>query len=40
MKSLFSMDNPFIQFLARVGDLMCVNALFLICSIPPLPCAR
>ena len=34
MKSLFSMDNPFIQFLARVGDLMCVNALFLICSIP------
>ena len=34
MKNFFSMDNPFIQFLARVGDLMCANALFLICSIP------
>lgn len=34
MKNFFNMDNPFIQFLARVGDLMCVNALFLICSIP------
>lgn len=34
MKNLFSMDNPFIQFLARVGDLICANALFLICCIP------
>lgn len=34
MRNFFSMDNPFIQFLARVGDLMCANALFLICSIP------
>lgn len=34
MNHFFSLENPFIQFLARVGDLMCANALFLICSIP------
>lgn len=34
MKNFFSLENPVIQFLARVGDLMCMNALFLICSIP------
>lgn len=34
MKNLFSMDNPVIQFLARVGDLILVNFLFLLCSIP------
>ena len=34
MKNLFNLENPVIQFLARVGDLMCMNALFLICSIP------
>lgn len=34
MKNLFSLDNPFIQFLARVGDMILTNALFIICSIP------
>jgi len=34
MKKFFNLENPVIQFLARVGDLMCMNALFLICSIP------
>lgn len=34
MKNLFSIENPIIQFLARVGDLILVNFLFLICSIP------
>lgn len=34
MKSLFNFENPFMQFLARVGELMIVNFLFLICSIP------
>ena len=34
MKSLFNLDNPFMQFLARVGDLILANFLFLICSLP------
>ena len=34
MKNLFNLDNPFIQFLARVGDLIIVNVLFLICCVP------
>ena len=34
MKDLFHPDNPFFQFLSRVGDLILVNALFLLCCIP------
>lgn len=34
MKNLFDFENPIIQFLARVGDLILVNFLFLICCIP------
>lgn len=34
MKNLFSLENPLIQFLARVGDLILVNFFFLICCIP------
>lgn len=34
MKNLFNLDNPFIQFLARIGDMILVNFLFLICSLP------
>lgn len=34
MKNLFNLDNPFIQFLARVGDLIIVNFLFLVCCVP------
>lgn len=36
MKNLFNLDNPFIQFLSRVGDLIILNFLFLVCSIPVL----
>ncbi len=34
MKNLFNLDNPFLQFLARIGDMILVNFLFLICSLP------
>lgn len=34
MKNLFRLDNPFMQFLARVGDMILANALFLVCSVP------
>lgn len=34
MKNLFNLDNPFLQFLARVGDMILVNFMFLICSLP------
>ncbi len=34
MKNLFNLDNPFIQFLSRVFDLMILNALFILCSLP------
>lgn len=34
MKNLFNLDNPFIQFLSRVGDLIILNFLFLVCSMP------
>lgn len=34
MKNLFNLDNPFIQFLSRVGDLIILNFLFLVCSVP------
>ena len=34
MKNLFNLDNPFIQFLSRVFDLMMLNALFILCSLP------
>lgn len=28
------LDNPFIQILTRVGDLILVNVLFIVCSLP------
>lgn len=34
MKSLFSLDNPVVQMLARVTDLIILNALFILCSLP------
>lgn len=34
MRDLFHPDNPFFQFLSRIGDLILVNALFLLCCIP------
>lgn len=33
MKKL-SIDNPFFEFMGKVGDVMIVNILFLICSVP------
>jgi len=36
MKNLFSLENPVIQFLSRVGEMMIANALFLLCSLPVL----
>lgn len=34
MKSFFNLDNPFMQFLARIGDMILVNFLFIVCSLP------
>ncbi len=34
MKNLFNPEAPFFQFLSRVGDLIILNLLFLVCSLP------
>ena len=34
MQRLFNMDNPLFRFLSKVADLMILNLLFLLCSIP------
>ena len=34
MKKLFDMNNPVFQFMGRVADLIMLNALFLVCSLP------
>lgn len=34
MKSLLDFDNPFIQLLCRIGDLMIANFLFCVCCLP------
>ncbi len=34
MNSLFNPDNPFMRFLVRVGELVILNFLFLLCCIP------
>ncbi len=34
MNSMFNPDNPFMQFLARVGELIILNFIFLLCCIP------
>ncbi len=34
MKNLFNLDSPFFQFLSRVGDLILLNVLFLLCCVP------
>lgn len=34
LKKLFDMDNPVVRFMGRVGDLIVLNALFLVCSLP------
>ena len=34
MKSFFNLDNPFFSFMSRVSDIVILNVLFIICSIP------
>lgn len=34
MSNIFNMDNPFFRALGRLADLMILNLLFIICSIP------
>ena len=34
LKGVFSLDNPVMRFLSRVADIMILNLLFLLCSIP------
>ena len=34
MKDFFNLDSPLMQMLTRVGDLIILNALFLLCCIP------
>ena len=34
MGKIFDMDNPFWQFMTKLFDLMMLNVLFIICSIP------
>ncbi len=34
MNSMFNPDNPFMQFLARVGELIILNFIFMLCCIP------
>lgn len=34
MGTLFSLDNPFWNFMGKVADLVILNVLFVICSIP------
>lgn len=34
MKSLFSIDSPIIRFLSTLADLMLVNLLWILCSLP------
>lgn len=34
LKGVFSLDNPVMRFLSRVADVMILNLLFIICSLP------
>lgn len=34
MRRLFNIDSPMMQFLAKVADIMILNILFLLCSLP------
>lgn len=34
MDQIFNLDNPVMRFMARVADLIAVNILFLLCSLP------
>lgn len=34
MKSIFNLESPLMQMLTRVGDMILLNVLFLLCSLP------
>lgn len=34
MRNFFNIDNPFFHFLSRMADLMILNLLFIVCSLP------
>ena len=34
LRGLFDLDNPLMRFLSKVADLLVLNLLFLVCSIP------
>lgn len=34
MRNFFNIDNPFFRFLSRMADLMILNLLFILCSLP------
>ncbi len=34
MRTLFNPDNPFMQMLVKIGDMIIANFLFLLCSLP------
>lgn len=34
MKSIFNLDGPLMQMLTRIGDMILLNVLFLICCVP------
>ena len=34
MRDFFNIESPFMQLLTRVGDLIIVNALYLVCCVP------
>ena len=34
LRGLFDLDNPLMRFLSKVADLLILNLLFLVCSIP------
>lgn len=36
MRNFFNIDNPFFRFLGRMADLMILNFLFIVCSLPIL----
>ena len=34
MREIFNMDGPVFRFLSRMADLMLLNVIFIICSLP------
>lgn len=40
LRAIFDLDNPLMRFLSKVADLLALNLLFLLCSIPSLPSVR